>query len=114
MGPHVFVYTNKDVESIVFNNGTMFFLPFGIGKIFKNLKKLKINGELAMKRIRRSNLKNLVNLIELEIKGEDIETLEYDCLSDLPNLEVFELRYSKIQQLNERTFERNMKLKEIL
>lgn len=104
------------VELIQFHNGTMFGLVNGIGKFFPNLKSLFIgysdSVSLNTKLISRTNFENMENLFEIAIHKSDVETIIEDTLWDLPNLERFQLD-GKLNELSDRTFERNGKLKEV-
>lgn len=110
--------TNNGVELMQFHNGTMFGLVDGIGKIFPNLKSIFIgysdsySTSLNTKLIHRSNFENMENLFEIVIHKSDVEAMPEDTLWDLPNLERFQLD-GKLNELSDRTFERNEKLKEV-
>lgn len=114
-GPHLNGKTDKDVEVMEFENGTMFFLPNGVGNFFNNLKYLTVGGvrksSLGTKRIRRSNLENLHNLEDLRLFDTDIVDVDEDALSDLPNLQVFRLENNKLEMLHATTFGTNNKLR---
>lgn len=95
----------------------MFGLVNGIGKFFPHLKSIFIGysdaeTSLNTKLISRSNFENMENLFEIIIHQSDVEAIPEDTLWDLPNLERFQLD-GKLNELSERTFERNGKLKEI-
>lgn len=109
--------TNQDVEMIKFSNGTMLFLPNGIGNFFTNLKSMIVGHSnssfLGTKLIKRSNFKDLRKLKELAFYRNDIEVIDKDSLWDLSNLENFKLVYNKLKFLHESTFEKNLKLKKV-
>lgn len=102
-----------DVQRIVFFNGTMIYLPDGIGRIFKNLKVFVVLADLGFKFAQRSNFKNLGNLIHLHFYRNDIEIFDENTLWDLPNLEIFTIYKNKVKDLFENTFEKNTKLREV-
>ena len=102
--------TNEVVKWIQFDNGTMLYLPDGIGNYFKNVKYFEVKSGLNLKRLRRSNFKNFENLVHVHIFGNDIETLDEDILWDLPNLYFFEVIENNLKTIPERLFEKNTKL----
>jgi len=112
-GSHQSGKSDVDVQRILFKNGTMFYLPNGIGCIFKNLKDFTVDKNLKIKRLKRSNFQNLENLISLLFNGNDVVIINEDTLWDLPNLKEFELYYNKLKVLHERTFEQNSKLTDV-
>ncbi len=119
-GTHLYGETTRDVEMLHFMNGTMSFLPNGIGYLFDNIKHLTVgdtgdvnSGSMGTKLIRRSDFQNLENLSELRFLKNDIEMLNADSLWDLPNLQVFSLVENKLKVLYEETFIKNDKLKEV-
>lgn len=116
IGSHKLDQTNDNVELVQFHNGTMLYLVNGIGKLFPNLKSIFVgytdSSPLNTKLISRSNFQNMENLFEIIIHKSDIETITEDTLWDLPNLERFQLD-GKLKELPERTFENNVKLKQV-
>lgn len=116
-GSHSLGETNQDVQLIQFVNGTMFFIPNGLGNLFRNINYLIVGDSesrsLGTKRIRRSNFQNLENLLELIFHNNDIEILNEDSLWDLPKLRVFKFVNNKLKVLSEKTFFKNDNLKEV-
>jgi len=112
-GSHKIGKTDEDVEKIVFSKGTMFYIPTGVGQIFKNLKIFGVNPYLSLKHIKRSDFKNLDNLVDLDIDMNEITTLKDDTLIDFPQLEYFTLEDNSLTEIDGRTFEKNVKLKEV-
>lgn len=116
IGTHESGESNNKVELVQFYNGTMFYLPNGIGNFFPNLKSIFVGYSdslsLNTKLISRSNFQNMENLFEIIIHKSDIETISEDILWDLHNLERFQLD-GRLKDLPERTFENNAKLKEV-
>lgn len=110
---HISGKADQDVQRVVFFNGTMVYLPDGIGKIFKNLKVFVVSADLMLQFVQRSNFKHLEKLIHLHIYRNEIETLDETVLFDLPHLELFTLYKNKLKTIGEKTFERNTKLREI-
>lgn len=105
--------SQQNVVAIRFQSGTMFFLPNGIGKSFTNLKTLEVESRLGTKLIKRTNLRNLENLLKLTIDENDIELLDEDVLWDLPALQIFQLIYNKLKVVHEKTFDHNLQLRVI-
>lgn len=118
IGSHKPGERNDKVELLQFHNGTMFCLVNGLGSFFPNLKSIFIgysdsdSDSLNTKFIIRSNFENMENLFEIVVHKSDIEMISEDLLWDLPNLERFQLD-GKLEELPERTFEKNVKLKEV-
>lgn len=108
---HVPGKSDQDVQRIVFFNGTMVYLPDGIGRIFKNLKVFVVLADLNFTFVQRTTFKNLEKLIHLHFYRNDIETFDENTLFDLPNLELFTLYKNKLKLINENTFEKNTKLR---
>lgn len=108
---HVSGKSDQDVQRITLFNGTMVYLPDGIGKIFKNLKVFVVSADLNLKFVQRSNFKNWAKLIQLHIYRNEIETFDETALFDLPQLEQFSLYRNKVQEIGEKIFEKNTKLK---
>lgn len=98
------------MQLLQFRNATMYYLPDGIGRTFKNLKRLQISEHMHTKTVTRSNLKNLENLVWLNILQTDIEILDSDTLWDLPNLKYFNFFRNPLKVIPERLFERNRRL----
>ncbi|XP_037043639.1 connectin-like [Bradysia coprophila] len=119
VGSHLLGKTNMDVESIHFQNGTMYYLPNGFGLFFGNIKYMIVgDGKpdgviLGTKAIRRSDLQNLDKLLKISFLRNDIETLNGDSLWDLPNLQFFRLIYNRLRTLSDETFIKNKELKEV-
>lgn len=112
-GSHLGRKTDDDVEQILFGSETMFFIPSGVGQTFKNVKKLLIGEYLSTKRIKRSDFRNLGNLVVLKIYKNDVSILDHDSFRDLQQLEVFEIVKNRLTEIEERTFEANGKLKNV-
>lgn len=104
---HVPGKSDLDVQRIVFFNGTMVYLPDGIGRIFKNLKVFVVLADLNFTFVQRSNFKYLENLIHLHFYRNDIEIFDENTLWDLPNLEIFTLYKNKLRLIQEKAFEKN-------
>ncbi|XP_037043076.1 leucine-rich repeat and death domain-containing protein 1-like [Bradysia coprophila] len=107
---------NENVGSIEFNSGFMFTLPDGLGRVFENVKTIRIgnsNSSLGLRRIWRSSLTNLKGLLVLDVKRNEIELLDEDCLWDLPSLEIFRLVDNELKELHELTFDKNKQLTEV-
>lgn len=110
---HVSGKSDQDVQRIVFFNGTMTYLPDGIGRIFKNLKVFVVLADLNLTFAQRSNFEHLERLIHLHIYRNDIETFAENTLFDLPNLEKFTLYKNKLKVIFGKTFEKNPRLREV-
>lgn len=115
-GTHLPEKNNSHVEQINFQNGTMRYIPNGIGEFFYNLKNLIVGDIpsltcLGTKAVTRLNFKNLTKLRQITFVSNHIERLDKDALWDLAHLEIFGLTGQNLSFLNVRTFERNTKLK---
>lgn len=109
-GSHAVGKTDEDVTTIFFSNNTMFYFPYGIGAIFKNLKNLVVFDRFTTKLIKRSYFKNMEKLEDLRFRKTEIKVLPFDTLWDLPALDIFYFTYNKITIVDERTFEKNERL----
>lgn len=117
-GEHLAGKTDVDVEQIWFHNGTMLFIPSGMGTIFNNVKSINIGDlvsltSLGTKSIQRINFENFENLEGIAIVSSEIKKIDKDALWDLPNLQFFMAYANRLKFLNERTFERNPNLKRV-
>lgn len=110
---HIHGKSNEDVQRIQFFNGTMIYLPDGIGRIFPRLKVVAVLADLGLTTPRRSNFQNMQNLLQLHFYRNSIERFDEDTLWDLSNLEIFTLYRNKIKFLPDKTFEKNAKLREV-
>ncbi|KAG4071377.1 hypothetical protein HA402_004081 [Bradysia odoriphaga] len=111
-GSHDIDRKNDDVEMIVFATGVMASLPLNFGKIFRNLKQLVIS--VSTTRIFRTNLENLESLERIFISNCSISKLDENSLWDLPNLQSFEVKNSKLKLLHAVTFSRNYELERVV
>lgn len=120
-GSHDVGKSDEDVKEIWFRSGTMYYLPHGLGKIFKNLELLIVDDDfesvevnrLNTRQITRANFHNMNNLKFLYIDRNEIETLPFDTLWDLHALVEFSLTKNKLRVLDESSFERNKRLKRV-
>lgn len=113
-GSHKDGKTDEDVTLLQFRNGTVHYLPDGIGNIFKNLTRVEILPGLKTKRIRRSNFKNLDHVVRLDIYDTDIETIEEDWFWDLHELKVVKFFYHnsrKFEETSQRSVVNNHQLR---
>ncbi|KAG4072226.1 hypothetical protein HA402_005948 [Bradysia odoriphaga] len=116
VGSHLDGKTQQDVEEIYFVNGSMTHLPSGFGLFFENTERLTV-GELTpnsvslgTKVVRRSDLRNLKKMRQLNFFRNDIETLHEDALWDLPNLNFIKFIENKLKVLYNETFSKNKML----
>lgn len=114
-GVHLNNSINADVDGIRFINGTMFYIPDGIGNIFENILGIIVGSEnqsslLSTKIIKRSNFKHLQYLYKIFFYPNDIASLDEDTLWDLPFLEEFFVIANKLKVIPERLFEKNARL----
>ncbi|XP_037043077.1 insulin-like growth factor-binding protein complex acid labile subunit [Bradysia coprophila] len=112
-GSHMNDNSNQNVEYLTFLNGSLIYLPHGIGNFFTNLRTLQVGPGLGTKRVTRSYFRNMTNLDKLQFFENSIDTLEEDSLWDLENLEIFQLFGNQIVELKENFFEKNEKLQTI-
>lgn len=114
VGTHINGKSNDYVEYITFLNGSLTYLPRGVGNFFPNLKIFQVGPGLGMKRVTRSCFTDMKQLEKLQIFENSIEAVEEDSLWDLEKLETFELSGNEIFELNERFFEKNERLRVII
>lgn len=113
-GSHLSEKTDQDVEIIVFFNGTMFFIPSGVGRMFKNVKEFIVYPDLSTKRLGPSHFQSLENLIDLWIANNEITILDYDSLKDLKQLKNFTLQdNNKLEILPRNLFRNNLLLESV-
>lgn len=115
-GHHLSGNTDRSVIQIWFWQGTVAYIPDGIGLMFKHLEKFLIgfhNQNLGLKMIKRSNFKNMKSLTLIQLHESYVETLDEDTLWDIPNLEVFMLIDSHLKVLPEKLFEKNSRLRQV-
>lgn len=115
-GTHSLGYGDLNVSYIWFWTGTLQFIPSGIGKIFKNLEVFRVGYDdrnLGLKRLRRSNFMDMESLVHLDVRYNNIQTIDEDTLSHLPNLKYFVVNNNKLKMLHKNTFAKNFKLRQI-
>lgn len=114
VGSHLPNKTDQNVNTILFHEGSMLYLPNGIGNLFKDLKRLQASSdEYDLEFVKRSNFQHMDNLIDLRLSDNKIKVLDEYTLWDLKNLQIFEIKDNSIEKLHEKTFERNPKLREV-
>lgn len=109
-------YSAQNVSHIWFWTGTLEYIPRGIGQKFKNLEKFTVgysDRNLGLKKLRRSNFKDMESLWYLDVSHNDVETVDEDTLRDLPNLIHFVVSSNKLRILHKNVFQRNFKLQYI-
>ncbi|KAG4078687.1 hypothetical protein HA402_015277 [Bradysia odoriphaga] len=115
-GSHLSGYDAQNVTEIWFWTGILEHIPSGIGRKFNSLEKFWVSYDdrnLELKRLQRSNFKDMVHLWYLDVKYNSIETVDEDSLRDLPNLKHFVINNNKLKMLQKYTFEKNTKLKHV-
>ncbi|XP_037039164.1 prostasin-like [Bradysia coprophila] len=115
-GSHVNGYDAQNVTEIWFWTGTLEHIPFGIGRKFNVLEKFWVSYDdrnLGLKRLQRSNFKDMGHLWYIDVKYNDVDTVDEDTLRDLPNLKYFVINNNKLKMLQKHTFEKNTKLKHV-
>lgn len=113
-GEHLPGYYNQEVTEILVFDGTLLYIPDGIGLLFQHLKKFLIGHRYiksGLKLIKRSNFQHMKLLTKLDLRGTAIETVNVDTLWDLTNLELFLFYDSQLKVLHEKIFEKNTKLR---
>lgn len=65
---------------------------------------------LGLKVLRRLNFQNMENLSYLNVRSNDIVTIDEDSLHDLPNLNTFVIKNNKLLVLHKNSFIRNTNL----
>ncbi|KAG4070568.1 hypothetical protein HA402_011955 [Bradysia odoriphaga] len=116
-GQHLIGHRNENVTEIWFQNGTLEYIPYGIGKKFTALEEFVVgdsSNSIGLKRLQRSNFENMENLYSLNVMSNHIETVDDDTLRDLPNLQIFNIKDNLLKWLGRDTFETNTKLQQFL
>lgn len=112
-GSHISGHSSQDVTEIWFWTGKSVFLPNGMGNLFPNLEKLLVsddNRNLGLKAISRTNFKNMQKLKYINLRSNELDTIDEDSLHELPLLTTFIIKKNKIRMLHRNTFARNPKL----
>lgn len=113
-GTHRTGYTAQNVSEVWFWTGTLDYIPYGIGQKFKYLQKFWVGYDdrnLGLKLLRRSNFKDMELLWYLDVKFNNVESVDEDTLRDLPNLKYFIVKNNKLKTLQKNTFQKNFQLK---
>lgn len=104
-----FVFTaqnDQDYKFITMNDITVNFLPENISEAFPNLQGLEvIRSSLSL--LRAENLKNLTELVELNLSNNKLDFIGKNVFKDLEKVELVMLRSNKIQFIHDKAF-RNM------
>lgn len=114
-GTHRNGYSAQNVSEVWFWTGTLEYIPDGIGLKFENLEKFWVgftDRNLGLKKLRRSNFKDMELLWYLDVKHNSVETVDEDTLRDLPNLQYFVIHNNNLT-LHKNVFQRNFKLKHV-
>lgn len=114
-GNHLSEHSDLNVTQIWFWEGTVEYIPNGIGHIFPHLDKFLVgyvDRNLGLKQIHRSNFANM-RLTLLQLHDSYIETVDTDTIWDLVHLEEFQLVNSRLKVLPAKFFEKNVKLRHV-
>lgn len=115
-GDHLSGYGDQNVVTVWFWDGTVAYIPEGIGLYFRQLESLLVgydNKNLGLKEIKRSNFKDMKLLNLLQLHDNFVDHLDVDTFWDIPNLEIFELQNGKLKAIPETIFEKNTKLRRV-
>lgn len=115
-GTHLTGYAAQNVSEVWFWYGTLEYIPYGIGQKFKYLEKFWVSYDdrnLGLKLLRRSNFRDMELLWSLDVKFNNVESVDEDTLRDLPNLKYFVINNNKLKQLHKNTFQKNFKLQHV-
>ncbi len=96
-----------------FWTGQLEYIPDGIGKHFKYLSSFRVGYDdrnLGLKLLRRRNFKGMELLTTLDVRHNNVETIDEDTLRDLPNLIFFVVNNNKLKVLHTDIFDNNVKL----
>lgn len=113
-GHHSNGYSSQNVSEVWFWTGALDYIPEGIGKLFPNLLKFWVgytDRNLGLKLLRRRNFKNMMHLIYLDVKHNNVAKMEENTLWDLPKLESIVLTHNKLKTISQQQFSRNTVLK---
>ncbi|XP_037046909.1 decorin-like [Bradysia coprophila] len=116
-GSHLPGLSNDDVKMMIFNNGTMIYLPAGMGILFTNLLVIKVGDifkPLPFKNLQRSSFNTLKKLTYLAIYTHNTDiNIELDAFWDLKNLTLFYVngRSNSSLVLQENTFRENKRIR---
>lgn len=104
------------MQQMWFWTGQLDFIPYGIGRKFKSLENFWVSysdRNLGLKCLKRQNFKDMDRLWYLDVKYNEVETVDEDTLRDLPNLKYFVINNNKLKTLRKDTFEMNTKLQHV-
>ncbi len=112
-GTHRTGYDAHNVSEIWFWTGDLKYIPDGIGRHFKYLEKFWVGYDdrnLGLKRLRRRNFEDMELLFWMDVKFNNVESVDEDTLRDLPNLKYFVIKNNIVKVLHKDTFKYNVKL----
>lgn len=112
-GAHIYGRTNSEVDVLYMSSFRRIeYLPLNICKFFNNLKKFDLHGGSILE-IKKETFNGCDLITEIVISSSRLTSLEQNLLADMPKLEVFALKYTKIEYLHEDFFKNNLKLKKL-
>lgn len=114
LGDHRSGYSAQNVSQIWFWQGTLAYIPDGIGKLFTNLEGFfvsYVDRNLRLKLLQRRNFEDMPRLWYMDVKFNDIEWIDEDAFRELPNLQSLIIKNNKLKKLHKHTFARNPNLK---
>ena len=109
---HLENFTNNDVKVFKFNKQIVDQIPSGIGKLFPNLKHAVFYAN-KLKKIRRSEMEELPNLIVLSFHSNFISYVAEDTFVDFKLLQSISISFNKLQNLPDRVFHNQPNLQRV-
>jgi Leucine-rich repeat (LRR) protein len=88
------------------------YLPIKVDQIFPNLVHYHFY-KCAVKEIRRENFENLRKVERVDLRDNELTSIDSDVFYDLTSLKVLMLSENKIESLNEKVFSKNYLLEEL-
>lgn len=133
---HKLSFNDRKVLFVLIENSKTFYLPTGIGNVFKNLKQFFISKssvkfldkkvfkgmknvekllvrKLSIQEIPKESFDEMVKLKEIVIKETNIKTFDVSLLEKLINLELFEASENHIEVIDLKLFRNNHKIQSI-
>lgn len=103
-GVHENGMADKDVTAVWFFDTVVEFFPLGLKKIFPNLNAVEIKN-CGLKKISRSDLASLENLVILSLPDNKLTSLPDDLLKQTRNLEWIYFQNNQLRSLSMKLFE---------
>jgi hypothetical protein len=111
-GQHLSGKTNNQVQSMEIRNIELFKVPGGIGAVFNFIKTLWLE-ECNIHGIVREDFRNFKRLRELKLGKNQIQVLNADVFSEMPNLTYLSLAHNLLTAIDPHVFDSLRKLNKL-